>query len=169
MVSQEALNSKEKLYDIMFVELLFAYDCFLPIAQKLGIPVIGTITLRSYKFAESSVGLPNNPAVIPLEISPYAKIEMSFVERMENLWNHLVIDHYYKVKVDTEVRKFCRDHYAKDLLNKKDISMVFTNNHPSFLSRPLPPNVIDVGGVSVGKARPLPEVSSFLINIHNNR
>lgn len=146
----------------MFVELLITYECYLPIAQKLGIPVIGTVASRSGKVALRSVGVPDNPAVIPLE-NTHSKPEMSLVERIGNVWNNMVIDYYYQTNTRVLVEKFYRESFAEDLLYKKEVSLVFVNNHASFLPRPSISNAIEVGGIHVKPANPLPDVSQFAV------
>jgi len=144
----------------MFVEvgLVAQAECFLPIAGKLGIPVIGTITQRSWKLADR--GLINNPAVIPLEIGKFRETKMNFVERVQNLWYHLILDHSFQNTVTYSVEKFHREHFTEDLLRKRlAISMIFINNHASLLFRSIPPNVIEIGGIHVKPAKPLSEVS----------
>lgn len=143
----------------MFVELLMAYECYLPIAQKLNIPAIGTVTHRSWKPADEALGVPSNPAVIPLEIgSSDPKIEMSLLDRIENLWYSIVSDYYFHIKMRPMIDKFYREYFTEDLLYKKDLSLIFYNNHPSFLPRSTPPNAIEIGGVHVKLANPLPKV-----------
>ena len=149
----------EKLYDVMFMELLMYYECYLPIAEKLGIPVIGTSTLRSHMQADHAVGVPNNPAFIPVEIAEcQAKVDMSFVERVQNLWNHLLV-YFTKKEVSKRQEEFHLKYFPEYVMNKKKVSLVFFNNHPTFLPRPTIPNAIDVGGIHVQPANPLPEVS----------
>lgn len=159
---QEALNSTEKLYDVMFTEMLAAFECYLPIAQKLGIPVIGTVTLRSGLFADQTIGVPNNPAVIPFEFSN-AKPDMNLVERIKNLWNYFVVNYYYLTDIRWKIQKFYQEYFDEDLLYKKDFSLVFYNNHASLLPHSVTPNAIDIGGIHLKPANPLPEVSFIFV------
>ena len=142
----------------MFVEILITHECYFPIAEKLGIPVIGTVTLRSNKLADHLVGLPNNPAVIPLERPP-SKPDMNIFERFINLWYHAMIDYYYYPYIRRKVENFWRENIVGDLSHKKGVSMIFFNNHASLLPRNSPPNVVDIGGIHLAPAKPLPKVS----------
>lgn len=148
----------------MFVELLMAYECYLPIAQQLNIPVIGTVTLHSWKLADKILGIPNNPAIIPLELAG-SKPEMNFFERIGNLWNYLIVDYYYYTKIRPMIDEFYEKYFTDDQLYKKDISLIFFNNHQSFLSRSTTSNAIEIGGIHIKPASPLPEVSEW----HNGR
>lgn len=154
------MNSNEKHYDVMFTELIFMFPCFLPLAEKLNIPVIGTVTLRSWKFVDAVMGNPNNPAVVPGELSSFSD-KMTFLERLENFVKALYLDFIHNYAIPKKLNEIYNQFYTPDLLNKKQISLVFTNNHFTLLPRPMAPNIIDVGGIHVKPAKPLPEVSNI--------
>jgi len=153
---QEALHSTEKLYDIILAELRMTYECYFPIAARLNIPIIGTTTVLNWRPADFVVGMPHNPAAIPLGLLN-SKPEMNFFERIQNVWNDFIVG-YYRRKSRMAVEKFYQKYFSKDLLYKKDISIVFYNNHASLLPRSTPPNVIEIGGFHVQPAKPLPKV-----------
>lgn len=157
------MHSKEKHFDVMFTELLSFYPCFLPLAEKLNIPVIGTITLRSWKHADSAVGNPYNPAVIPTELS-YFSDQMTFMQRLKNFGESLYLDFQYNFVIPRILDKIYNQFYTPDLLYKKQISLIFANNHYTLLPRLSVPNIINVGGVHVKPAKPLPQViiSNFM-------
>ena len=104
LIFQVALNSSEKMYDVMFFEVLTDFVCYLPIAQKLGIPVIGMVTMHGWTLADNAIGVRNNPAVIPVELGGMPP-EMSFLERLENLWDNFVIDYYFYLKFPKTIEK----------------------------------------------------------------
>ena len=140
----------------MFVELLMVHECYLPIAEKLDIPVIGTVTLHSLMLADQILGVLNNPAVLPAEFSR-VKVEMGFVERVQNLWIHFLID-LGMMEGRQRIAEFYREYFPQYVFHKKEISLVFFNNHATLLPRPNIPNAIDIGGVHVPPPNPLPEV-----------
>lgn len=164
LILQEALNSTEKLYDVMFFEILLTYKCYLPIAQKLGIPAIGTVTLHSWMFANKAIGLFNNPAVIPLEMT-HSEADMNFIERITNVWNYFLAGYYYYIKIPPLIDRYYREFFTEDQLYKKDISLIFYNNHASFLPRTMSPIAIEIGGIHVKAAKPLPKVSSLIVEL----
>lgn len=155
---QEALNSSKKLYDVIFVEILMGHECVLPIAEKLSIPVVGTVTLHNWMIADTISGVPNNPMTIPSATLATSRPEMSFVERVQSLGIYFIVHYFYKSAIRPVVDKFYREYFDEDLLYKKDVSLVFYNNHASILPRSIPPNVIEIGGLHVKKANPLPQV-----------
>ena len=111
-----------------------------------------------WPLADEAVGLPHNAAVLPL-YGDGNMLEMSFIERVQNLWKYLLVDYFYHTKMRKEVDTFYREHFSEDLLYKKDVSLLFYNYHPTLLSRPITPNVIEVGGLHVKSPNPLPDVS----------
>lgn len=152
------MKSKEKRYDVMFIESMYMFQCYLPLAEKLNIPVIGTVTLRSWMISDLAMGNPRNPAVIPVELSTFSD-KMTFLERLQNLWKYLYLLYKYNFDIPKKLNEIYNKFYTPDLLNKKQISLVFANNHFSFLSRSTVPNMIDVGGIHVKPAKLLPNVN----------
>jgi len=69
--------------------------------------------------------------------------------------------HYYYTKSGGAIEQFYEEHFSKDLLYKKEVSLVFYNTHASIVSRPFNAKVIEVGGIHVKPAKPLPEVGEL--------
>jgi len=152
------MKSGEKLYDIMLVELFMDHPCYLPIAERLQIPVIGTKTLRLWQIADHVVGAPHNPAILPVVFAGFMP-EVNLIGRAQNLWNYLIVEYYF-TKNREVIDKFYLEHFPDyHLLHKKDVSLVFYNSHPTITPRPISANVIEVGGIHVKPAKPLPAVS----------
>lgn len=144
----------------MFVELSLMYKCYLPLAIKLGIPVIGTTAYRSLSYLDYIVGNSRNPAVFPKEIINLNR-KMLFFERLFNLFEEV------SSKVLEFIEKRQLEHFLKQLTGYPDqnphnysISLVFSNNHDIFLPRAVPGNAINIGGMGVKSAilDPLPKV-----------
>ena len=159
---QRILNTGEKLYDVVFVEILFFYKCFLHIAEKMNVPVIGTVTLRTWNLADLAIQNPNHPAYIPYElITPKWRLD-HIIGRLMNVWNNIVMV-WYKNFVAAKFLKTFHENNI-DQLNSlgKYLNMepdiVFYNNHASLLPRPMNPNAIEIGGIHMKVAKPLPEV-----------
>lgn len=134
------------------------YKCYLPIAQKLGVPIIGTVTLRSSKMADAAIGFPDNPATIPHELSD-SKLTMTFIQRLRNVWAHLIMDYFTYYVIPTKVNQFYQKYFPDFKFQDEQISMVFYNFHASILPRPTIPNAVEVGGIHIQPAKPLPQVS----------
>lgn len=146
----------------MFTQLIGMYQCYLPIAEKLNIPIIGTVGPRSWKLADRSIGFPNHPAVIPLELTD-SKLDMNFKQRLQNLWANLHINYLIRTVISAKVNKFYKAYFPDPKLQyKKKVSMVFYNNHASLLPRPSVPNSIEIGGIHIAPPNPLPQVTHYL-------
>lgn len=139
---------------------IFAYmfECFLPIADQLHVPVIGTISTRSWRYTEWIMGNPYNPAVIPFELS-YNPVKMTFFQRMNNLWDCFVDHLYVNYVIYPKVEEFYRQWFPETPVSgRKKPSLLFVNGQTVLNSRPLLPTVINVGGIHVKQEKPLPKV-----------
>lgn len=143
----------------MIVDLVpYTYECFLPIAEELDIPVIGTIATRSWRNTESILGNPYNPAVIPFDLSNYS-YKMAFLQRLRNAVDYLldVIHHNYLIypQIENVYQKYFP---STTVASRKKPSLLFLNSNPVLTPRPLVPNIINVGGIHVQPVKPLPNV-----------
>lgn len=134
----------------MFVEILTMYECFLPVAEKLKIPVIGVVPQRSWLYADAAINNPNNPSFIPSTMRPYWK-EDNFSERLVNTLNYLL---------KTFLKVYVIDHF--DLADTIPPSLIFFNGHHTLLPRPMNPNMVGIGGIHIQKEKPLPTVRDAL-------
>lgn len=159
---QEVVNATEKPYDVMFIELLAMYECYLPIAQKLGIPIIGTVTHRSWRFADVAIGFSDNLAAIPNELSD-AQSKMTFVQRVRNIGTLLFSEYFLHCVIPARVNQFYQTYFPDFQSQEKKISMAFYNSHASVLPRPTTPSAVEVGGVHIHAAKPLPQVGDWNI------
>lgn len=113
-------------------------------------------------YLNSFFALPDNPAYIPNLSLDYTD-EMSFFARMENfLMNiyHNVLYHLQGQKLGNELSK---KYTGEDILTEKnleyELSLLLVNSHFSFnYPRPMVPNVIEVGGIGIGRLGQLPKV-----------
>lgn len=142
---------------MMFVEITVMTECFLPLAEKLNIPVIGVVTLRSWRLGDAVVGNPKNRAVVPDLFARFSD-QMSFTERLQNLGNSFFYDFYYSYFVCSFLNEIYQEFYSPELINKKKVSLVFMNNHLSLSARAAVPNAIDIGGIHLKPVKPLPKV-----------
>ncbi|XP_065225362.1 UDP-glucosyltransferase 2-like isoform X2 [Planococcus citri] len=158
---QKILKSNEKLYDVVFVEISFLYKCFLPVAEKMKVPIIGTIAIRTWLYADYVMNNPNHPAYIPNELTVH-KWKLSHVfGRIINVWNHIAVAWYTNFIVPPLIESFHTNHADKlQSLGKykhMEPDLIFYNNHESILPKPSNPNVINVAGIHVKDSKPLPK------------
>lgn len=143
----------------MIIQLLAMHECYLPLAQKLDIPVIGIAAARTWRLGDLAVGNPFNPAVLRHEYSEYSR-SWNFMDRLHNLLTLLQTDICHYLSNQSLLDKIYRQYYGPDFRLERKISLLFINNHASFLSRPSVSNVIDIGGIHVNTASSLSVVCS---------
>lgn len=144
----------------MFLEMLSFYECYVPLAEKLNIPIIGTTSLRSWIYADRAVGNPGGPTYVPTILADIGSIE-SFHTRFVGFIHELFVEVLRLSYEIPNIRAIYKRYYSSYNLNyTKKVSLVFTNNHPIILSRPTVPNNVEVGGLKVKSSQlePLPRV-----------
>lgn len=159
---QEDYHSKKKLYDVMFIQLLSMYHCYLPLAQKLDIPVIGSTVARVWRLSDLAMGNPFNPAVSRFEYGDFSTT-WSFTDRLSNFWRMMKLDFFYSLLVPSEINSIYQKYYSPELMDNPEVSLLFVNSHDSFFPRPMMPNTIEIGGIHIKPANPLPKVLRRII------
>lgn len=156
---QQLLRSNKK-FDLAIMEM-FNTHCFAGIIRKLGIPFIGVTSHALMPWSHSWFGTPATPSYIPVLFLDHSD-RMDFLERMENAVIYVLHKLYYDFVVATDSDGFSRKYVGEsipgDFMN--NASLVITNVHYSLTRpKPLAPNVIEVGGIHIGRQGKLPEVS----------
>lgn len=155
------LKSREKLFDVVFVELFYIYECYFPIATKLGVPVIGTFSSLTLSTVDYATGNPNNPSVKPFELSHFG-MKMSFFERLQNVYHHTLDYYMVNFMARRKLQKFYEKYYPNsDLIRDTKVSLIFLNDHPGYVPKPMVPSIIHVAGLHMEGYRKneLPSVS----------
>lgn len=134
------------------------FECFLPIAEILQIPFIGTVGARSWRNNEQIMGNPYNPAIVPMEMSSMPP-KMNFIQRSKNAWICIFDILLHSLFVYPKVEAFYEKHFP-DLSFRRRIkpALLLVNDHPVFVPRPVAPNVVYIGGIHLTPAKPLPKV-----------
>lgn len=167
------LNNKTAwppLPELLIVES-FHLPCFASLAEKYDIPLIVSLTLPYAAGMDYAIGNPLNPSYWPSVSTDYTQI-MNFGQRLVN-WLHLAsiyAVHHLRITAGNALldmdEKYVGNRRA-NVTNEKlygRISLIFANNHFSFLNRPSVPNSIDIGGIHIKPPKPLPPVSSAYIS-----
>lgn len=156
---QEFLNSNIT-FDVVFVEIHYVTKCLLPIIQKLKVPVIGVTSHMSWLQLDRIINNVNHPADVPYEVT-YGWGN-TFCSRLKNTWFYIFdtyVRYFYIYPVET---RLYRESVQQLVLDSDFLgiepNLVFYNSHHSILPRPMNPNAIEIGGIQVPPAKPLPEV-----------
>lgn len=155
---QQLLKSN-KAFDVALIEM-FNTHCFAGIIKKLNIPFVGLTSHGLMPWSNSWFGTPGSPSYIPVLFLDHSD-RMDFLERVENAVIYVLHNLYYNYVVATNADGFSRKYVGESIPGDfmRNASLVLTNVHYS-LNRPKPlaPNVIDVGGIHIGKQGKIPQV-----------
>lgn len=130
------------------------------LAQKWKIPVIGTITLPQWNYADYAIDNPRYPAYIGDEIT-LPNFYESFYGRLANTMNWLIRIYLWHYEIQPKLEKFFNDEFgSKHQMNLQELkpSLIFYNGHSSITPRPMNPNAIEIAGVHLQEPKPLPKV-----------
>lgn len=159
---QNLLNSETKDFDLMVFEMLPLYECFLPLAEKLGVPIIATFSLRPWLFIDTEFGNPHS-LLVPSCLSSFSHKLTSFAERLRNtleeIYAHIMMIYFWNPSINKVYQQYFPNYHSP----KKQLSLLFSNNHASIFPTPVAPNVIDVSGIHLKPIKPLPQVRHFVL------
>uniref|UniRef100_A0A1Y1LMI4 UDP-glucuronosyltransferase n=1 Tax=Photinus pyralis TaxID=7054 RepID=A0A1Y1LMI4_PHOPY len=170
-----ALSSKEyrdllesdESYDLIITELFNTNCVLLPIVERYKVPFVGLQSHAVMSWTNNWNGNPNNPSYIPNvylgEASP-----MTFFQRVENLlmviFDTCLFEYGEEYKKEMIKRMF-GDKFSLPSDTMLSTSLILANSHFTIHgARPLVPNLVEIGGVHVGKAKPLPKHIDKWIN-----
>lgn len=158
----QSLVKSKGSFDLLITEV-FGDDCFTYFAYKLGIPLVSFTTSKPVPWAAERVGLPDNPSYIPTYLTDSSP-NQNFAKRLYNtalllyakFWHQWI---YYKQTQDIVERSF-RESLPPVHEVVANTSLLLVNSHFTLSqSRPLPPNVGEVGGIHIQPRRTLSEVT----------
>lgn len=169
----EVLNIiKNKHFDLLVVEI-FASDCFLAVAHKMGIPSIGLVSSVPLPWVNDMVALPENTAYTPIYFFPFSQ-RMNFFSRLVNTLATVYAKVQYEIKSNWRSQEL-----AGRVLGPvpplrslaQNFSMILVNSHLSLNQiRPSVPQLVEVGGLHIPRTIPkLPKVSFCDSNFHHKK
>ncbi len=141
----------------MIYEFVPIQECYSQLAHKLNVPIILTMPIRAATYFDWTIGIPSSPAVVPNGFS-YIPKTMNFYQRLENTVYHLYLRFLFYNDIESRSLKI-RKKFGIPEFPDFNYSLVFQNSHPSLLPRPLSPSVIEIGGIHIQPAKPLPQVT----------
>lgn len=138
----------------------------------MKVPIIGTISFKSWIYSDRAIGNPNHPAYIPMEYGKSWNPE-SFAWRLYNVWNFITAEWHRNFVIKSFIREFHRENIEllghSENIFYREPAIIFYNNHPTFFPRPMNPNIVEIGGIHVKEAKPLPQVSiGFILQKFTN-
>lgn len=154
---RELYTESENAYDLVVTETCNT-DLYLALVERFKAPFVAWTTSPVFVWSADRMAASSHPAYIPVLMTPYGT-HMDFMERMYNTLLRSVA--FYKFHKDSSIvsqeiasKPFKISSPLKDLVLKT--SFLFVNTHYTVWgSRPLPPNVVEVGGLHVKPSKPL--------------
>lgn len=158
-------------YDVILLEQ-FNSDCMMGVAHMLQAPVIGLSSCAMMPWHYERMGMPIIPSYIPALFLGQSE-DMSLGGRIANWISFHALNLMYKVFSIPAADALVQYKFGHDVPSVgelvKETTLMFVNQHFSLSgAKPLPPSVIELGGVHIQKAKPLDvDLQKFLDNADN--
>lgn len=142
------------------------------VAHILQAPVIGLSSCAMMPWHYERMGMPIIPSYMPAELLGQSE-EMSLGGRFANWVTFHAMNAMYKMFSIPAADSLVQYKFGHEMPSVgelvKEISMMFVNQHFSLSgAKPLPPSVLELGGVHIQKAKPLDvDLQKFLDNADN--
>lgn len=149
--------------DIVILHI-FQSECVYQVAKQFDCPIVGMHSTNIVTWTGDRFALPNNPSYIPNYFIGFDG-KMDFFQRTINslaTWSHYFYYKYDMFALDKEIveKYFGRQDASQLETYLYNTSIFLVNMHYTInLPRPLVPNVIEIGGIHIGKPKPLAKVS----------
>ena len=153
-------------FDLILTEN-FNSDCFLGFVHRFQAPFIALASHPILPWGNDRMGNPDNPSYVPssfLGLSP----QMKFVDRIINT----LFTNFAKLMFDTvyqwSTQKIVEEAFGPGVpplseIAKKTSAFLHNTHYSLHGARPHVPNVIEIGGIHIGKEKKLPEdIKTFL-------
>ena len=162
-IVKELLNEK---FDLVFLTPMFN-ECLLGLVHKLNTTSVFFTATQVLPWLSGDLGTPSCLSFVPLLSFPFSD-RMIFVERLQNfvstIYYELTLRFYYYPKLERIYRELIDPTLPSASEIVKNVSLILANSHIS-LDRPRPhmPDIIEVGGLHMTPAKPLPKVNNALV------
>lgn len=161
---RELYAQPEDTYDLIVTETCNT-DLYLALVERFKAPFIAWTTSPLFVWSADRMGASSHPAYIPVLMTQHGQ-DMDFFERLHNTFLRSAA--FYKYYMDSSIpsQKIATEHYKSSTPLHQLVfrtSFLFVNTHYSLWhSRPLPHNVVEVGGIHV---RPSTFLNAVCINL----
>ncbi|KAH8391805.1 hypothetical protein KR215_004550, partial [Drosophila sulfurigaster] len=161
------LLSSPLRYDVIIMEH-FSNDCLASVAHLLDAPVIALSSCAIMPWHYKRMGTPFINPTMPMSFLTYTD-QMDFMARLNNFLHFHTVNVLYNFITQPATDALISQRFGFGLppINEivKNTSLMLINQHHSLTgAQPYAPNVVEVGGLQVGKAKPLPKHLEQLLN-----
>lgn len=160
MENQEVHNLKRGQFDLIIFED-FNTDCPLALVYKLQVPSIAITANAMFPWTMEKLGLITNPSYVAsnLNTGKYITTTEAFCRFFINnfySWSYYL---FSQLPDNYMLKKYVGYDMPSLYEISKNVSMVFVNTYfPLNGGNPVPPNVLEIGGIYHGEAKELPQV-----------
>ncbi|XP_050303467.1 UDP-glucosyltransferase 2-like [Anthonomus grandis grandis] len=153
----EKLKNATKKYDLFITEF-FTSECVLPWAWHFNIPSVLVSTSLPLPWNNERFGVPDNPSYVPNYYGDFGA-EMTLFQRAQNVWQYAVARYKFWRSMN-QADQVARAFFGPQMPPLEEVaynsSLLLSNTHFSIHdARPLPPNVIEIGGLHINPPKPL--------------
>lgn len=164
---QNLISSTIK-FDLIISEI-FVSDMFIGFSHRFQAPLVEMISSIVIPWASDRFGIPDNPSYIRTYINQGAG-SMSFYERTWNTFEYLLTKCFYSYIITKTDDRISKQQFGKETPSVEEMmkktSLFLVNSHFSINgARPFPPQVVEVGGIHLKSAKPLPQVCVKFLQI----
>lgn len=161
----DLINTTSK-YDLVVTET-FNTDFFTLLGWFFKAPVVAFQPNAPFPWMADFKGLPYNPSYIPHFMTGFAT-KMDFYQRVENVLLNVYSLYAYHVNSYVVYDEMAKRIFGPDVPSldevAKNASVLFLNTHFSMnCVRPMVPNVVEVAGLNIKKAKPLDKVNNVFV------
>lgn len=168
---QAFIKKKQEKFDLIILEQ-FNTDCPVGLAYKFDAPFISLSSCAMMTWHYERMGMPLIPSYMPIIFSAHSE-NMDFLERAKNWFVIHTHNLIYRWVFDTKANELLEQYLGKGIPDVAELvkktSLMMVNQHYSLSApKPLPPAVIEIGGIHIGKQKPLdPELQELLDTADN--
>ncbi|XP_039746211.1 UDP-glucosyltransferase 2-like [Pararge aegeria] len=168
---QKLIRNKDKSFDLLFVEACMRPALSFAYLYKRDLPIIEFSSLGGLCGTFDETGAPTNYLVYPLPFRQKV-YNLSLWEKITEVYNDYQIERACKEheKSENKIVKRIFGPNTPDLRElKKNVQLIFLNVNPIWdFNRPVPPNIIYLGGIHQKPDRELPmDVKTYLDSSKN--
>lgn len=147
---KKLINDPFQHFDLVINEWLMYASTF-AFGERFKCPIIGISSMPLFISGYESIGAPTHPAY-GLDFWKLSGNDLSIWERIDNLFYSVWFRVYYHYVLLPKHDEVAKKHFGNDLKYigdiERDVSLILVNTNPVFhISRPLPPNLIEIGGI----------------------
>lgn len=149
---------KRDPFDLVITEF-FETDCMLGVIYNMQVPFIGLSSCALMPWHTDRIGAPSTPSHIASEFVGFTE-KMSYYQRFVSFTVTTSMKYLYRILVERRDNQMLARKFGDGIPDVNEIakntSLIFVNQHFTLhQSRPMTPNLIEIGGIHIQDPKPL--------------